>query len=104
MITGKEYLDGINAAIKEDVDTELQRPVADKEGVIELQPDSIPSKTFCMVFKVPVVEDPLGRETGNKRFIRMCDYSSAGNTWDHDLRFRVWLPIVADLSSGRPGR
>ena len=25
MITGKEYLDGINAAIKEDVDTELQR-------------------------------------------------------------------------------
>lgn len=25
MITGKDYLDGINAAIKEDVDTELQR-------------------------------------------------------------------------------
>ena len=88
----------------EDVDIELQRPVADKEGFIELQPDTIPSERFWMVFKVPVVEDPLGRETGSKRFIRMCDYSSAGNAWDRDVRFRVWLPIVADLSSGRPGR
>ncbi|HUU26963.1 MAG TPA: beta-L-arabinofuranosidase domain-containing protein [archaeon] len=88
----------------EDVDTELQRPVADEEGFIELQPDTPPSKAFWMVFKVPVVEDPASRETGSKRLIRMCDYSSAGNTWDRDARFRVWLPVLADLSHDRPDR
>ncbi|MBN2288616.1 MAG: glycoside hydrolase family 127 protein [Candidatus Glassbacteria bacterium] len=86
-----------------DVDGELQRLVADEEGFIELEPDTSFQEPFWMVFKVPVVDDPSGRDSGEKRMIRMCDFSSAGNTWESEVRYRVWLPVLLDLSVPKPG-
>ncbi|MFH1070474.1 MAG: beta-L-arabinofuranosidase domain-containing protein [Candidatus Glassbacteria bacterium] len=87
----------------EDVDAEMQRPVAES-GFIELQPDSAAAQTFWMVYRVPVVGDPAGGQNGEKRTIRMCDFASAGDVLDPSVRYRIWLPALLDLSRNLPGR
>ena len=81
----------------EAADTELQRIVENK-GFVELQADPVAPREFGMVFSVPVIGDPSGRDSGEKRLIRMCDFASAGNPWDSAVRYRVWLPVLLDLS------
>ncbi|HLA39556.1 MAG TPA: beta-L-arabinofuranosidase domain-containing protein, partial [Candidatus Glassbacteria bacterium] len=87
----------------EDVDAEMQRPVAE-EGFIELQPDSAAAEAFWMVYRVPMVEDPAGGQNGEERAIRMCDFASTGDIQDASVRYRVWLPVLLDLSRELPGR
>lgn len=45
-----------------------------------------------MTFNVPLVD-----EAGQKHFLKMCDYASAGNTWKVDNIFRVWVHQPFDL-------
>lgn len=33
-------------------------------------------------------------DRGKPRPITLCDYASAGNTWERDSRFRVWWPLA----------
>ena len=42
-------------------------------------------------FAIVTAEDSLegAREPSQ---IKMCDFGSAGNTWDKAIRYRVWLP------------
>ncbi|MBN1346026.1 MAG: glycoside hydrolase family 127 protein [Phycisphaerae bacterium] len=59
------------------------------DGFIDLKRAS-PPDGFWMVFDVPLTPKPGGAA---KR-IRMCDYSSAGSTWNPKTSdFRVWLPM-----------
>jgi DUF1680 family protein len=59
------------------------------DGSIELK-KAAPQKGFWMVFEVPMAASAdVGAET-----IPMCDFSSAGSTWDKSTSdFRVWLPL-----------
>ncbi len=42
-------------------------------------------------------EVPLADEAGGKHSLRMCDYTSAGNTWEEGNLFRVWIPQPFDF-------
>jgi DUF1680 family protein len=45
-----------------------------------------------MTFNVPVMD-----EAGEKHFLKMCDYQSAGNTWEEGNLFRVWVQQPFDF-------
>jgi uncharacterized protein len=45
-----------------------------------------------MIFNVPLLD-----EAGNQHFLKMCDYASAGNTWQQGNIFRVWVHQPFDL-------
>ena len=64
------------------------RLTGDEEGVVPLE-SVAPPDGIRMAFRVP---DRNG-ESGQEREMLLCDYASAGNTWDDRSRFRVWLPL-----------
>ena len=45
-----------------------------------------------MTFQVPVVD-----EAGKRHVLPMCDYASAGNSWQEGNLFRVWIPQPFDF-------
>jgi len=64
-----------------------------ENGSIDIQPvvtSEIPD--IWMTFNVPVTD-----EGGGKHYLPMCDYSSAGNTWQNGNLFRVWIPQPFDF-------
>ena len=80
-----------------DVD-ELARPVMNENGPLVLQRLAVDSP-FLMVFAAPFVTgDYHEGEYGKPKDLLLCDYASAGGTWDDQSRFRVWLPQVIDPS------
>jgi hypothetical protein len=52
--------------------------------------DTVPAKhkpaDVWMAFQVPVWV------AGKKTTVALCDFASAGNTWDGNSQFRVWMP------------
>lgn len=50
-----------------------------------------PVKEIWMTFQVPVVD-----EAGKRHELPMCDYASAGNSWQEGNLFRVWIPQPFD--------
>lgn len=51
-----------------------------------------PVKEIWMTFQVPVVD-----EAGKRHELPMCDYASAGNSWQEGNLFRVWIPQPFDF-------
>lgn len=49
-------------------------------------------KEIWMTFQVSVVD-----EAGNRHELPMCDYASAGNSWQEGNLFRVWIPQPFDF-------
>ena len=45
-----------------------------------------------MAFTVPMVLGTDLEGNGKARPIHLCDFASAGNTWNQAERYRVWLP------------
>ena len=43
-------------------------------------------------FTVPMVLGTDLEGNGKARPIHLCDFASAGNTWNQAERYRVWLP------------
>jgi hypothetical protein len=51
-----------------------------------------------MCFTAPLIlGTDLEGEYASPRQVRFCDFSSAGNTWDHNSRYRVWIPQTLDV-------
>lgn len=70
--------------------------IASKDGYVELTPVSLPDFAW-MTFTAPLV---LGTDLeGHKDPINVhfCDFASAGNTWDKNIRYRVWLPKTLNV-------
>lgn len=71
--------------------------VIDREGYVALEP--VPAPSFAwLAFTAPMV---LGTEleyNGKPRQVRLCDFASAGNTWDRSQRYRVWLPQTLNVT------
>jgi len=66
-----------------DINVHATAPFAANSGWVRLKKTDAPDGMW-MAFKVPMA--------GNKSIV-MCDYSSAGQTWDVETSdFRVWLP------------
>jgi uncharacterized protein len=65
----------------------------DKPGnYIDVEPVENDNPEIWMTFNVPLQD-----EAGNIHFLKMCDYASAGNTWQQGNIFRVWVHQPFDL-------
>ena len=66
------------------------------DGYVELFPVSDKPEKMWMAFTAPL--ELLGHdpaiEGDEPVSIRFCDFSSAGNTWNREGRYRVWLPKI----------
>ena len=70
--------------------------IVSKEGYVELT--QVEAPTFAwMAFTAPMI---LGTDLeGNRtpKQVHLCDFASAGNTWDKTQRYRVWLPKTLNV-------
>ncbi len=67
-------------------------PSAGEDGYIDLNPVVSTNENIRMVFDVPFIVRPSHFFHHHQKNIIMCDYASAGNKWNTDNTFRVWLP------------
>ena len=71
------------------------RVVADAQGVVAAR--VVRREQSAPVFLA--VDVPLQTVDGKTASLRMCDYASAGRTWDAQSTLRVWLPQPLDLAN-----
>ena len=71
--------------------------IVEKHGYVELIPsDSKPSGVW-MAFTAPLV---LGTGIDHSSHqIHFCDFASAGNTWQSDIRYKVWIPETLNVTN-----
>ena len=66
--------------------------IQEKNGHVELQQSPSKPVGIWMAFTAPLVlGTDLEGEFRNPRQIHVCDFASAGNTWDEKSRYKVWL-------------
>ncbi|MDR3093467.1 MAG: glycoside hydrolase family 127 protein, partial [Bacteroidales bacterium] len=65
--------------------------IREKDGYVELIPAANKPGKIWMAFTAPLV---LGStyEGGKPKQVHFCDFPSAGNTWEPDVRYKVWIP------------
>jgi hypothetical protein len=70
--------------------SDLNAPVALKsngDGCVDIKlVESPTSKGIWQIFDLPV-----GKEAAP---LRLCDFASAGNTWDATSAYRIWMPLA----------
>ena len=78
---------------------------ADAEGYVTLMPvaeEERPEKMW-MAFTAPMVMGTdLEGDLAKPLQIKLCDFSSAGNTWNRAIRYRVWLKKTLDVRGLKP--
>ena len=72
---------------------------AAEDGAVELTPADNGGFAW-MAFTVPMVAGTDLENNGKPRQIHLCDFASAGNTWDKSVRYRVWLPKTLNVMKG----
>ena len=72
---------------------------ADGNGKVELIPYT-DVKFAWMAFGAPMVAGTDLENNGKPRMIHLCDFASAGNTWEKSVRYRVWLPKTLNVMQG----
>jgi hypothetical protein len=66
--------------------------VSHKNFIVDINPSSVKPENVWMAFTVPMVLGTnLEGEYRNPRQVHLCDFASAGNTWNENSRYRVWL-------------
>lgn len=72
------------------------KPLADKEGYIDLQPIEEKKAGIWMVFKARFMPESYLEKGAEPIWINLCDYASAGNAPDSHPYFNVWIPQLMD--------
>ena len=67
--------------------------IPNKDGVVELTRVPAPEKMW-MAFTLPVVHGYYCDWKEDGTVVHLCDFASAGNTWDESERYRLWLPLL----------
>lgn len=81
-----------------DVD-ELISPALDKDGFLPLEPTKTSPNGIWMSFTAPfLIGSYRAGEYLKPLSLPLCDYVSAGNTYDNTSRFRVWFQQLIDPS------
>ncbi|MEO5681667.1 MAG: beta-L-arabinofuranosidase domain-containing protein [Chitinophagaceae bacterium] len=70
-------------------------PVLTKDGYIDLQPDE-EAGNYWLKMKAPFIVESHAEGGPKSVQLVLCDYASAGNTFDPASRFRVWIPRLID--------
>lgn len=78
-----------------DVD-EIIKPMLDKDGYLPLEPVKITQPDIAMSFTAPFLVGTFQETHLKPVSLPLCDYVSAGNTYDPQSRFRVWLQQLID--------
>lgn len=66
-----------------------------KDGYVELTP--VGSDFAWMAFTAPMKMGTDLEGSGEAKQIHLCDFGSAGNTWERNIRYRVWLPKTLNV-------
>ena len=69
--------------------------VEHKDGYVELTP--VGSDFAWMAFTAPMKLGTDLEGSGEAKQIHLCDFGSAGNTWERSVRYRVWLPKTLNV-------
>jgi len=76
--------------------------IQQKAGFVELIPLTEKPDHVWLAFTAPLITGTdLEGEGKNPKAIRFCDFASAGNTWDHNIRYRVWIPKTLNVMNRR---
>jgi hypothetical protein len=74
--------------------------IAEKEGIVGLVPVKEKPDHVWMAFRADLVlGTDLEGEFRQPRPVSFCDFASAGNTWNEDSRYRVWIPQTLNVMS-----
>ena len=65
--------------------------IPSKDGTVELTPVDAP-KDMWMAYTVPMVHGTYSDVSIDTKPVHICDFASAGNTWEENIRYRVWIP------------
>jgi DUF1680 family protein len=71
-------------------------PDSDKEDYINLELTEQKKDHFWMKFKLSGKAESLNIDNNKSEPLIFCDFASAGNTYNTESRFRVWLPQMLD--------
>jgi DUF1680 family protein len=69
--------------------------VEHKDGYVELTP--VGSDFAWMAFTAPMKMGTDLEGSGDAKQVHLCDFGSAGNTWERSIRYRVWLPKTLNV-------
>jgi DUF1680 family protein len=66
--------------------------IQQKMGIVDIQISDFKPEGVWLSFTVPVMLGTgIASTSEEPRQIHFCDFGSAGNTWDPETRYRVWL-------------
>jgi DUF1680 family protein len=71
--------------------------IENKDSYVDLIPMDIKPDFAWMSFTANAVVGTNMQKKDAFRTIHLCDFSSAGNSWDVKQRYRVWLPKTLDV-------
>jgi hypothetical protein len=72
--------------------------IKERNGNVELMPSMKKPSNIWMSFTAPLLlGTDLEGKFRNPLQINFCDFASAGNTWDEDSRYRVWIPKTLNV-------
>jgi uncharacterized protein len=75
---------------------EIIKPLVDKEGFVDLTPSGVNQDGIWMKYKSSFKMESYKEGDDKPVEITLCDLASAGNTFDSQSWFRVWLPQSFD--------
>jgi hypothetical protein len=72
--------------------------ISEKNSTVDLLPAKTKPANIWMAFTAPLtLGTDLEGEFREPKQISFCDFSSAGNTWGEDSRYRVWIPQTLNV-------
>lgn len=77
--------------------------IPNKDGIIQMKTEEN-GKDMWITVSVPMVRGTYNDASTDTRHIRLCDFASAGNTWDERIRYRVWLPKLYTPDNPKSGQ
>jgi uncharacterized protein len=70
---------------------------ADKDGYVDAKLSDTADGSFWMALEIPARKGTY-KENVPRTTFHVCDFASAGSTWNPNERYRVWLPKTIDLT------
>lgn len=77
--------------------------IPNKDGIIQMKTEEN-GKDMWITVSVPMVRGTYNDASTDTRHIRLCDFASAGSTWDERIRYRVWLPKLYTPDNRKSGQ
>lgn len=77
--------------------------IPNKDGIIQMKTEEN-GKDMWITVSVPMVRGTYNDASKDTRHIRLCDFASAGSTWDERIRYRVWLPKLYTPDNPKSGQ